>query len=123
MRIELLYFVGCPNYEALLAKLREIVADAEIETEIELRPVESFDAAESERFLGSPTVRVDGEDVEPGVGVRTDFGLKCRLYRSSEGTSGMPPEGWITAAIRTRVQPQRSVSASTDRDRRRTQPA
>jgi hypothetical protein len=105
MRIELLYFAGCPNYEGLLPKLREIVADEGIETEIESRRVESADAAESERFLGSPTVRVDGEDVEPDAGARTDFGLKCRLYRSSEGTSGTPPEWWITAAIRgTRMQ-------------------
>ena len=100
MRIELLYFDGCPNFEAMLPKLREMVADEEVEAEIELRRVESVDAAESERFLGSPTVRVDGEDVEPGAGVRTDFGLKCRLYRSGEGTSGMPPERWIAAAIR-----------------------
>ena len=107
MRIELLYFAGCPNYEVLLSKLREMVADEESETEIELRRVESVDVAESECFLGSPTVRVDGEDVEPGAGVRTDFGLKCRLYRSSEGTSGMPPERWITTAIRSRrMQPR-----------------
>jgi hypothetical protein len=44
--------------------------------------------AEEERFLGSPSVRVEGVDIEPGAGERTDFGLKCRLYRTSEGQSG-----------------------------------
>jgi hypothetical protein len=100
MKVELLYFDGCPSYEALVPKLRGMVADTGIEAEVEVRRVESVEATERERFLGSPTVRVDGQDVEPGAGVRTDFGLKCRLYRSSEGTSGMPPERWIAAAIR-----------------------
>jgi len=99
MKIEVLYFDGCPSHEALLPKLRELLADEGIETEIDLRRVESSEAAESERFLGSPTVRVDGEDVDPEAGGRTDFGLKCRLYRSHDGASGLPPEKWITAAL------------------------
>lgn len=100
MKIELLYFDGCPSYEALLPRLRDLVAKEGIETEIDLRHVESSEAAESERFLGSPTVRVEGEDVDPSADGRTDYGLKCRLYRSAEGTSGVPPEQWISAALR-----------------------
>jgi hypothetical protein len=100
MKIELLYFDGCPSYEALLPKLRATLAGEGIETEIELRRVESAEAAESERFLGSPTVRVDGDDVDPNARSRSDFGLKCRLYRSGDATSGLPPEQWITAALR-----------------------
>ena len=99
MKIELLYFDGCPGYEALAPKLRELLAKQGIEAEIYLRRVESVEMAESERFLGSPTVRVDGEDIEPGAGAREDFGLKCRLYRSKEGSSGLPPERWITLAL------------------------
>jgi hypothetical protein len=105
MKIELLYFHGCPSYEALLPRLRELLDHEGVEDEIELRQVESLEAAEHERFLGSPTVRVDGEDVDPGAGERRDFGLKCRLYRSNEGTSGLLPEGWITDAVRRRSEP------------------
>jgi hypothetical protein len=100
MKIELLYFKGCPNYEALLPHLRALVEREGVKAEIELRKVESVDAAENERFLGSPSVRIDGEDVDPGARARTDFGLKCRLYRSDDGTSGMPPVVWIVEAIR-----------------------
>lgn len=99
MKIELLYFDSCPGYEALAPKLRELLANEGIETEIDLRPVESVEMAESERFLGSPTVRVDGEDIEPGAGAREDFGLKCRLYRAGEESASLPPERWITSAI------------------------
>ncbi len=99
MKVELLYFDGCPSYEALLPRLRELIDREGVEAEVELRRVESIDAAEDERFLGSPSVRVDGEDIDPGAGARTDFGLKCRLYRSEEGTSGVPPERWIIEAM------------------------
>jgi hypothetical protein len=100
MKIELLYFDGCPSHEALLPTLRALLVDEGIETEVELRRVESIEAAERERFLGSPTVRVDGRDVDPHAGDRTDYGLKCRLYRSSHGVGHAPPEDLLRAAIR-----------------------
>jgi len=63
------------------------------------RRVDSAAEAEQARFLGSPSVRVNGVDVEPGADQRNDFGLKCRLYRSSEGQSGLPPQRWIADAL------------------------
>ncbi len=99
MRVEVLYFDGCPHYESLLPKLRELVAEQDPNLEIELRRVESIDDAERERFLGSPTVRIDGRDVDPGASDRHDFGLKCRLYRSDAGISGLPPDEWIRTAL------------------------
>jgi hypothetical protein len=99
MRVELLYFDGCPSYERFLPRLRELVAQAEIAEEVELRRIESPKAAVADRFLGSPTVRVDGVDVEPGARKRCDFGLKCRLYATTEGLRGTPPEDWVVAAL------------------------
>ena len=99
MKVELLYFDGCPSYEALLPELRATLAQEGIEGEIELRRVETIEAAERERFLGSPTVRVDGADVDPAAGEREDFGLKCRLYRSEEGMSRTPPPQLVRAAL------------------------
>ena len=100
MKVELLYFDGCPSHEALLPRLRALIAEEGVDAEVELRRVETIEAAEDEGFLGSPTVRVDGRDVDPGADGRDDFGLKCRLYRSGEGTSGLPPDQWIAAALR-----------------------
>jgi hypothetical protein len=97
--VELLYFDGCPSYERLLPRLRELVAEMGTHVEVDLRRVESVADAERERFLGSPTVRVDGVDVDPGARDRDDFGLKCRLYRSGGDTSPLPPEEWIRAAL------------------------
>ena len=95
--IELLYFDGCPSYERLLPALRTLAEQHG--AELRLRRVETPEAAERERFLGSPTVRVDGVDVEPAAAGRNDFGLKCRMYRSAAGLSPLPPEHWIRAAL------------------------
>jgi hypothetical protein len=99
MRIELLYFDGCPNHEALLPRLRERLERTGVSTEIDLRKITDDDAAQRERFLGSPTVRVDGRDVEPEAERRTDYGMKCRLYRTATGLSGQPAEEWLRAAL------------------------
>lgn len=104
MKIELLYFDGCPSYEILLPKLRELLEREGVEHEVELCHIKSLEAAEQARFLGSPTVRVDGQDIEPDAGERSDYGLKCRLYRSGEETSGLPPEEWIVESIRHRAR-------------------
>lgn len=101
MTIELLYFDGCPNHEALAPHLRELLARAGVNADLEMRRVESVEAAEQERFLGSPTVRIAGHDVDPGAEERRDFGMKCRLYATAEGLRGTPPDEWILAALAT----------------------
>jgi hypothetical protein len=55
--LEVLYFDGCPGHEALMPRLRELVAEVGVDAPIELKRVESVEAAERERFLGSPTLR------------------------------------------------------------------
>lgn len=100
MKVELLYFEGCPSYERLLPRLRDLVAEHGAGVDIELRRVETPEAAENERFLGSPTVLVDGRDVEPGATGRSDYGLKCRLYPTSDGHSPTPPDDFVIAALR-----------------------
>ena len=99
MRIELLYFDGCPSYAAFLPRLRALLADEGVDAEVELRRVETSEAAEGERFLGSPTLRIEGADVDPGAADRTDYGFKCRLYRTDAGTAHVPPDDWVRAAL------------------------
>jgi hypothetical protein len=50
-------------------------------------------------FPGSPTVRVDGEDVEPHLPVLTSHGLTCRTYIAGDKRQGVPPREWICSAI------------------------
>jgi hypothetical protein len=97
--IEVLYLEGCPNYEPLVSRLVWLLEATQISYTIESRPVADELAAQSERFLGSPTVRINGCDAEPGADKRTDFGLKCRLYRTGDAITGQPAEEWIAKRL------------------------
>lgn len=99
MTVEILFFAGCPNYE----QTRELVecgcAAAGVDPELRLIEVTSREDAERLRFLGSPSVHVNGRDVEPGADERETFTLACRIYRTESGVSGQPPAEWIRAAL------------------------
>ncbi len=98
MRLEVLYFDGCPSHDELLPTLQELAS--EHGAELVSTAVETPEHAEQAGFLGSPSVQVNGHDIEPGAQTRTDFGMKCRLYRSRHRQSGVPPREWIERALR-----------------------
>jgi hypothetical protein len=67
-------------------------------------PVHEIDAtdpavAQRHRFPGSPTIRVDGRDVDPSFADPSDYTPRCRLYRTSGGLGGLPERDWIEAAL------------------------
>lgn len=94
--IEILYFSGCPHHEPTVNLAREVIDDLGLEIEIREVSVETLEEAEAQRFVGSPSVRVNGKDIEAEVWGRTDFGLSCRIYRGG----GVPPEELIADALR-----------------------
>jgi len=95
--VELLFFEGCPSHERLLPVVRRLAREAD--AEVVLRRVETPEAAEAQRFLGSPSVRVDGVDIDRGAAARDDYRLTSRLYRDENGQAPLPPEEWIRAAL------------------------
>ena len=97
--VELLYFDGCPSYEALLLRVRELLRQGNAGDDVLLRKIPDERTAQRERFLGSPTVRVDGQDVEPGARERDDFGIKCRLYATDNGLRTTPLDEWVLDAL------------------------
>jgi hypothetical protein len=82
-----------------LPRLRALLAQAEVNVAVRHRRVESDEAALRKRFLGSPTLRVDGVDVDPGAAERTDDGLKCRLYATGQGLGGALPDECVLNAL------------------------
>jgi hypothetical protein len=97
-RVEILHFEGCPNHEAARALVERVAAELELEPDVCLVEVPDAEAARI-GFLGSPTVRVDGRDVEPGAEERGEFVLACRVYRTEGGYSGQPDAAWIREAL------------------------
>src|SRR5262245_18398722 len=98
-RVEILYFDGCPNHEPARELVEQAAAELGLQPQIELVEVADADAAARLRFLGFPSVRVDGRDVEPGADERSDFVLSCRVYRSERGLVGQPEVDWIRTAL------------------------
>ena len=89
-RVEILYFEDCPNYEEARTLVERVAAELRIEPEIETVEVEDAETARRLRFLGSPSVGVDGRDVEPGADARTEFFLSCRVDGDQPGVRPLP---------------------------------
>lgn len=97
--IEILYFEGCPGGLPVIDTVRRIAADEALDAEV-IEVLVIATTVEQHRFLGSPSVRVDGVDVDPSASGRTDFHIGCRMYETRAGLIGMPPDEWIRIAMR-----------------------
>lgn len=102
-RVELLWFSDCPNHGRARAMLEDVLAAVAPNTPI--HDVDATDPATAERvrFPGSPTIRIDGLDIDPAYVDPGDYTPRCRLYRTSAGLQGLPERQWIVEALRTTV--------------------
>jgi hypothetical protein len=89
--VEFLWWRGCPSSEEALAQLREEMAAAGLDPEaVIVHELHTDEEAEQESFVGSPTIRVDGEDIQaPGD---EPVGLTCRVYRLRDGRASPLPD-------------------------------
>jgi hypothetical protein len=94
MRIEVLYVPGCPNYEPAVARLEKVLASESLQAEVHGVAVSSDAEAKVLLFPGSPTIRIDGDDVEPNHA--NSPGLACRLYANR---TGVPSEETLRLAV------------------------
>lgn len=97
--VEILSFAGCPNHLGAIALVERLSGELGIEPEIELVEVPDQEAARRLRFLGSPTIRVGGRDVDPDADERSDYALSCRVFRTEAGMAGQPDERWVRDAL------------------------
>ena len=98
MKIELLYFDGCPNWRHTLDDITAVLKEHQMPPEVALVKVTSAQAAKRIAFPGSPTVRVNGVDVEPDAPT-TAYSLACRIYLVEDEPRERPPKEWIAAAL------------------------
>lgn len=100
-QIDILYFDSCPGWRAAEQRVRQVLIQAGLDGAVAVRlvPVETEEDARAHRFLGSPTVRVDGDDIDPAAAQCTNFGLQCRLYDSEGRLGGLPPTNLIRSAL------------------------
>jgi hypothetical protein len=90
-RVEFLWWEGCPSHERALADLCGVMAELGLDPgSVEMRQIDSAEAAAREEFGGSPTIRIDGRDLQPLPD--DDVGLSCRVYRLRDGRVSPTPD-------------------------------
>ena len=101
MRVELLWWDGCPSHPEALADLQDVLRQEGLDPgTLVSREVTTDEQAAQERFPGSPTIRIDGRDAVPGP-EGEPFSLTCRVYRLRDGRpSPVPDSDDLREAIR-----------------------
>ncbi len=99
MKIELLYFDGCLAYQTALKHLEEVIREKKLDVGVEMIKIESDGEALKNRFLGSPTIRINGRDIESGAEEIKDFSMRCRLYLEDDKVNEWPSKKMIRRAI------------------------
>jgi hypothetical protein len=89
--VELLYWDGCPSHPRALEDLRAAMTEAGLDpSHIVIREVNTDEDADREGFTGSPTIRIDGTDIQP---VESEpYGLTCRVYHRRDGRISPTPD-------------------------------
>lgn len=98
MKVEILYFEGCPTYRDAELALREMLAERGISAKPELVAVNSAEEAQRLGFPGSPTLRVDDRDLFAAP-EQEHYALGCRMYATPEGLRGYPTAEMLRAAL------------------------
>jgi hypothetical protein len=99
MTIDLLTVADCPHTQPTLEVLHRLLAERNIRGTVHHVVVTDVSMAQHLQFPGSPTVRINGRDVEPNHNA-SEYGLACRVYRHGNVLSGVPPAALIEAAMR-----------------------
>jgi hypothetical protein len=99
VKVELLFWDGCPSYPEAMALLQQVLDEHGLETPIEMREVRTQAEAVELAFPGSPTIRIDGRDVDP-AGAGYPPALTCRVYRFPDGRiSPVPSRQQVEEAL------------------------
>ena len=94
MKVEIFYFEGCPNHKPALERVRAVIRGEGLSAEVNEIEVPDEAAAKKFAFPGSPTVRVNGDGIDPGLRGSNSGSLACRCY-----PGGIPPAEMIKAAL------------------------
>jgi hypothetical protein len=115
MEVEFLYWQGCPSHPQALAELRSAISELGLDPSVvAVREVTTEEQARREGFVGSPTIRIDGTDIQPPDG--EPLGLTCRVYHRRDGrVSPTPDPADVRAALQAAQAPVTNRTAATER--------
>src|SRR5258706_5280953 len=99
MKIEILYLSDCSHHAPTVSRVREVLRQENVAADVTEIEINDDANAHHLGFLGSPSVRVDGQDIEHDARSSAAFGLTCRTYNDRGTRMGVPPREWLRAAI------------------------
>ena len=101
MKVQLFYFEGCPSYPRALDNLKEALPlEAPGSPDVEMVAIVSDEDARAKRFMGSPTIRIDGVDLEGPDPEAQRYAMACRVYADGDRTTGWPSVELIRRALK-----------------------
>lgn len=104
MQIDFLYFEDCPSHDVALERLKQVMAEEHIDVPITIIQVETDEQAQTEKFIGSPTIRINGADIVPPPSDSGYF-LACRVYQLEDGRfSPLPSLKMIRTGLQQAVE-------------------
>jgi hypothetical protein len=98
VKVEVLYVAECPSHPAAVKLVKDVLAAEGITTEVYEVLVRDEQMAGKLKFLGSPTIRIDGRESREKSKPVKNFALSCRLYPGSKQT-GLPPAEMVHRAV------------------------
>lgn len=104
--VQILYFAGCPAYRRTIERTQRAVKAAGLSAPIRMVLVRHAKDARALDFHGSPTLRIEGRDIDPEGAARSpEVGLYSRSYRWKKKEYDGPPEEMILEALRAAFAP------------------
>src|SRR4051794_3256994 len=100
MKVQVLYFDGCPHYMPTVELVTDVLRSEGIGAEVDRVAVTTAEQARAIEFPGSPTVRFNGLDVEREARTQKGYGFGCRTYLDSGRRTGLPSREMIQRAIK-----------------------
>ena len=100
MTLDLLYLAGCPNHDLAVQLVCSVLKAEGLNAEVRQILIRDDDDARMHGFPGSPTVRVNGRDIEDVPIQQFAIGFACRTYLVEGKSQGIPPRSWLEQAVR-----------------------
>lgn len=104
LKVEVLYFDGCPNVKPTMDNLADVIRESGISVSLEPIAINGDEEAHAMRFLGSPSVRMGGRDVELNEELTIQYSMRCRMYETDGRTQGFPSKSLLRLALKRAVE-------------------
>ena len=99
MNIEILYFEGCPNFNSAREMAADAANQAGADAQIAMVKVETNAEARDKRFVGSPSIRVEGKDVDHIEGNNQQYSMRCKFIIKAKAPAPVACNGFSTLEV------------------------